>query len=265
MAKILIRRHQELVSIRLRTVEQRTVAKVRPTPLESGIHRVSRKMPAEGRRHALVEQDSQATESFKSRVSWSSTCSTCERSTPGNHSRNCSMVAPSLRFSKSAATGTRVPQNTQAPLTFSGSRSTAEQDFQVVTGSPPLPSCRRFRQLSCRLDQLAAPKLYLLFGFPRCGARLATGVAGRTPKISAHQRGHRSFQLCATDAGAPTRVVVNGYRDVPYGQSLAASTYHSTLLPTRPTSSRGVVQSVAAPLFTHVRAHASASWCVTPT
>ena len=45
MAEILIRRHQELVPIRLRTVEQRTVAKVRPTPLESGIHRVSREMP----------------------------------------------------------------------------------------------------------------------------------------------------------------------------------------------------------------------------
>ena len=35
------------------------------------------------------------------------------------------MVVPSLRFSKSETTGTRVPENTKAPLTFSGSRSTA--------------------------------------------------------------------------------------------------------------------------------------------
>ena len=42
------------------------------------------------------------------------------------------------RFSNSAETGTRVPRNTQAPLTFSGSRSTAGQVFQVFMASPAL-------------------------------------------------------------------------------------------------------------------------------
>ena len=59
-------------------------------------------------------------------VSWivganSSTASTCFRVTPGNHSTNSSMVAPSSRFSKSARTGTRVLAKTQAPLTLAGS------------------------------------------------------------------------------------------------------------------------------------------------
>src|SRR5271157_4744305 len=36
------------------------------------------------------------------------------------------MLMPSSRFSKTAATGIRVPRNTQAPLTFPGTLSTAE-------------------------------------------------------------------------------------------------------------------------------------------
>src|SRR5438876_6205710 len=53
------------------------------------------------------------------------TVKACSRVTPGNHSRNWSTVAPPSRFSKSACTGTRVPLNTQAPLTLPGTRSTA--------------------------------------------------------------------------------------------------------------------------------------------
>jgi hypothetical protein len=48
------------------------------------------------------------------------TAKACSRVTPGNHSRNWSTVAPPSRFSKSACTGTRVPLNTQAPLTLPG-------------------------------------------------------------------------------------------------------------------------------------------------
>jgi hypothetical protein len=40
------------------------------------------------------------------------------------------MRAPLSRFSNSALTGTRVPRNTQAPLTRSGSRSTTGQQDQ---------------------------------------------------------------------------------------------------------------------------------------
>src|SRR2546426_10907888 len=54
----------------------------------------------------------------------------CSRVMPGNHSRNWFTVAPPSRFSKSACTGTRVPLNTQAPLTLPGTRSTAAQFVQ---------------------------------------------------------------------------------------------------------------------------------------
>src|SRR5438067_2061056 len=64
-------------------------------------------------------------------ASVSRTASTCDRSTPGNQARNSSMEAPSLRFSKRAATGTRVPRKTHAPLARSGCRSTASQFSQV--------------------------------------------------------------------------------------------------------------------------------------
>ena len=40
------------------------------------------------------------------------------------------IVAPSSRFSKRAHTGTRVVLNTQAPLTFPGTRSTDERGVQ---------------------------------------------------------------------------------------------------------------------------------------
>lgn len=58
------------------------------------------------------------------------TVNACSRVTPGNHSRNWSTVAPPSRFAKSAATGTRVPLKTHAPLTLPGTRSTAEHSVQ---------------------------------------------------------------------------------------------------------------------------------------
>src|SRR3989304_10426867 len=60
---------------------------------------------------------------------------------PGNHSMTCGIEAPFSRFSNSAATGTRVPRNTQAPETRSGSRSTAEQvDQSIIEGMLALAS-----------------------------------------------------------------------------------------------------------------------------
>ena len=69
MTEILIRCHQEVITIRLGAVEQRTVAKARPASLEGGVHLVSVQMPTQGRRHALIEQYSQANVSFRSWVS----------------------------------------------------------------------------------------------------------------------------------------------------------------------------------------------------
>ena len=45
------------------------------------------------------------------------------------------MDAPSLRFSKSAEMGTRVPWNTHAPLSLPEWRSTASHSAQLVIGS----------------------------------------------------------------------------------------------------------------------------------
>src|SRR6266545_7738723 len=70
------------------------------------------------------------------------TAKACSRATPGNHSRNWSTVAPPSRFSKSACTGTRVPLNTQAPLTLPGTCSTAAQFVQS----------NMLRKLRCHLD-----------------------------------------------------------------------------------------------------------------
>ena len=59
------------------------------------------------------------------RSACSSTASTCSRVTPGNQVRNSFTVAPSSKFSNKVRTGTRVALNTQAPLTFPGTYSTA--------------------------------------------------------------------------------------------------------------------------------------------
>ena len=107
-------------------------------------------------------------------LSWSRTASSCSLSTPGNQSRNCSMVAPSRRFSNSADTGTRVPRNTQALLTFSGSRSTAGQVCQVFTvsfssgreaSSDPIPSGHRLLSADAFLRQV----VMRLPPHPECG------------------------------------------------------------------------------------------------
>ena len=45
----------------------------------------------------------------------------------GKPSKEIIDASPPSRFSKRALTGTRVPRNSQAPLTLSGSRSTTEQ------------------------------------------------------------------------------------------------------------------------------------------
>src|SRR3990172_6091272 len=66
------------------------------------------------------------------RAACSRTARPPSRVTPGNHSTHCDTSAPSSRFSNNAAIGTRVPRNTQAPLTRSGSRSTAGQEDQSI-------------------------------------------------------------------------------------------------------------------------------------
>jgi len=55
-----------------------------------------------------------------------------------NHSMISSMLAPASRFSKTVATGIRVPRKTHAPLTFPGMLSTAghcDQSSAAITSS----------------------------------------------------------------------------------------------------------------------------------
>ena len=118
---VLVRGDQQLVAVLLRSIEQVAIARVGPPLLEGGVHRVSGETPPEGRRRALIEQYLHDRAGFaRAFTSWSRTTATAGLSTPGNHSRNCSTDAPSLRFSKRAATGALVPRNTQAPLSLSG-------------------------------------------------------------------------------------------------------------------------------------------------
>src|SRR4249919_3465018 len=106
--------------------------------------------------------------------------------TPGNHSTNCDTSAPSSRFSKSAATDTRVPRNTHAPLTRSGSRSTAGQvDQSIMRQILPLSGIRRptlqvsgRRRTKCdgyRAATLLGVPLDLVVRGPCLGHRLSVG------------------------------------------------------------------------------------------
>ena len=91
------------------------------------------------------------------RAACSRTARACSRDTPGNHSTNCDTCAPSSRFSNSAAIGTRVPRNTQAPLTRSGSRSTAGQEDQSIMGQI-IPLERFKRRIEGQSQRSVAPK-----------------------------------------------------------------------------------------------------------
>lgn len=147
IAEALIRSDQELVSIVFGSIQEGAIPQLRPSTFEGRFHNVLRQMTPQRYRSSLIEQDlHEATVSANAWSSWSRTVSTFHRSTPGNHSRNWSIDAPALRFSKRAETGTRVSLNTHAPLTRSGSRSTAGQASQFamsVTSSSRLAlQCR---------------------------------------------------------------------------------------------------------------------------
>ena len=108
----------------------------------TALYNVSREVALQRDRSALIEEDLHRRGERAASASVSRTASTCDRSTPGNQARNSSMDAPSLRFSKSAAIGTRVPRKTHAPPTRSGCRSTASQFSQVLITCPTLVSRR---------------------------------------------------------------------------------------------------------------------------
>ena len=91
----------------------------------------ARERREQARKHAAAGLDRTHATS-RDRVACSKTLRVCCAVTPGNHSRNSCTVAPPSIFSNNAATGTRVPRNTHAPLTRSASRSTAVQVVQSI-------------------------------------------------------------------------------------------------------------------------------------
>src|SRR5204862_5241649 len=93
-------------------------------------------------RRPVVEEDAHQrpdTGASRLRAANSSTALTCSRDT-GNCSITSSMVIPSSRFSKTTATGVRVPLNTHAPLTLPGTLSTAWHSDQSSAAMDRPPS-----------------------------------------------------------------------------------------------------------------------------
>ena len=88
VAEALIRGDQQLVAVSLRTIEQCSIAQIRPTSLEGRVHRVPGQMVPQRCRGTLIEQYShERADSMRVSRSWSSTARSWCRSTPGNHSR----------------------------------------------------------------------------------------------------------------------------------------------------------------------------------
>jgi hypothetical protein len=130
--EIRVRGDQDLVPFAFSRIEQPAIAQFRPSffvRVET-LCRVSNFLRGSGTPWSNSTRIYAGAKAL--RAACSRTARTCSSVTPGNHSTNCDAEAPSSRFSKSAATGIRVPRNTQAPLTRSGFRSTSVQDDQSI-------------------------------------------------------------------------------------------------------------------------------------
>jgi len=119
-------------------------------PSEAGYQasggRMNRKRRAQWNRRPLVEENLHASaDSRSAAASCSRTPTACSRVTPGKQARKSSRLAPSLRFSNNARSGTRVPRKTHAPLTRPGRRSTAGQvDQSIMARLPRIHRSLRF-------------------------------------------------------------------------------------------------------------------------
>jgi hypothetical protein len=129
--QILIRCYQEIETFGFGGPNQIPVAQCVPSLFEGRDDRVPVQPISQRGGRALIEKDSQAT--ARLRFACSRTASTCSFVTPGNQTTNSSTRAPPSKFSKRADTGSRVPRKTQAPLIFSGERSTTGHDDQSIT------------------------------------------------------------------------------------------------------------------------------------
>jgi len=137
ISEVSIRGDQNFITFQFRCRQKVAILELGPSQFKGCQHLVRRKVSPQWSRSALVKQDLHAAAFAQATASASSTASTCAFSTPGDQAKNSSTVAPSRRFSNKAATGTRVPRKTHAPLTFSGSRSTAAHLSHASIHLPP--------------------------------------------------------------------------------------------------------------------------------
>src|SRR5262249_51831416 len=107
--------------------QQVAVAELVPSQVLRAGNAVAGQRGAQRGRCAVVEENTHQCGSGASRL-WAAKANTaliCSGPI-SNHSAISSMLAPASRFSKTVATGSRVPRNTHAPLTLPGMLSTAE-------------------------------------------------------------------------------------------------------------------------------------------
>src|SRR5690348_604605 len=133
ISNILVGGEQELESGIFGCFQQFTVVQCVPSKIFCILDCMSCEKRGQRRGSTLVEknQHQRRTGTSRLRAAKSSTAMTCSRVTP-NHSMMFSMVAPDSRFSKTVATGMRVPRNTHAPLTLPGTLSTAGHCDQSI-------------------------------------------------------------------------------------------------------------------------------------
>ena len=104
--EIPVGRDQKLVSLPFSSVQQLPVLYFRPSAFEGSVDSMLRQVVAKWGGSALIEKHSHGQgEPIAAAASWSRTVSTCDRLTPGNHSRNSWTEAPARLATKGQFVG----------------------------------------------------------------------------------------------------------------------------------------------------------------
>lgn len=167
VTEVLVRGQQDFLPAQFGGTQKVPVFEYRPTFLIYGIHAVAFQVSSERSRRSLVKQDFHSILTpLRDLASCSRTAFTCHFSTPSNHSRNSSIVAPLCRFSKRANRGTLVPVNTHAPLTNPGRLSTAGQVSQAIivqlSSKLPIRECRSINFFPSLPKDILLPSVWLV-------------------------------------------------------------------------------------------------------
>lgn len=186
MLQVLVRRDTCFEATALCPREELAILERRPAHRRRGRDLMFVEMPLDRRSRTSIEQQFHYG-AFALCAACSRTALTCESATPGNHSTKSVTCAPSSRFRKRAETGTRLPRNTQAPLTRAGSRSTSEHEDQSIT-----PGCCARSPRRSRADH---DDMRLHPGVDRAGAESLRDRGGRDIRRLVHARRVARFDL----------------------------------------------------------------------